>query len=204
MENTRRDSPPSLLIEHIDDALQLPLINLIRLIPLPLLQSLSNTKNNLQTSLHSSLGLVRDELDGVPKHLPALGMADDDPRDLSVDELRRSNFAGESSVGGSVAVLGGDLDGGLDFFGGLEEVQGGRGDDDLYERSLNCGYQHQSYMRIFNKHYLVRILLTGLAVQLGLVHPLDQIRDALDAPVHLEVASDEELPGLVDHLDIYI
>jgi hypothetical protein len=47
-------------------------------------------------------------------------------------------------------------------------------------------------------------VLTGLAVQLGLVHPLDQIRDALDAPVHLEVASDEELPGLVDHLDIYI
>lgn len=65
-------------------------------------------------------------------------MTDDDPRNLSVDELRRSNFAGESSVGGSVAVLGGDLDGGLDFFGGLEEVQGGRGDDDLYKRPLNC------------------------------------------------------------------
>jgi hypothetical protein len=137
VRNTR-DSPPSLLIEHIDDALQLPLINLIRLIPLPLLQSLSNTKNNLQTSLHSSLGLVRDELDGVPKHLPSLGVADDDPRDLSVDELSGGDLPGESSVGGSVAVLGGDLDGGLDFFGGLEEVQGGRGDDDLYKRPLNC------------------------------------------------------------------
>jgi hypothetical protein len=133
MENTGRDSPPSLLIEHIHNALQLLLVDLIRLIPLPLLERLSNTKNNLQTSLHSRLSLVRDKLDSIPKHLPSLGMTDDDPRDLSVDELRRGDLPGESSVGGGVAVLGGDLDGGLDLFGSLEEVQGGRGDDDLYK-----------------------------------------------------------------------
>lgn len=61
-------------------------------------------------------------------------------------------------------------------------------------------------MHFFSGKYSISEVqvLTGLAVQLGLVHPLDQIRDALDAPVHLEVASDEELPGLVDHLCVRV
>lgn len=61
-------------------------------------------------------------------------------------------------------------------------------------------------MQFFSGKYSISEVqvLTGLAVQLGLVHPFDQIRDALDAPVHLEVASDEELPGLVDHLCVRV
>lgn len=133
-------------------------------------------------------------------------MPDDDPGDLGVDQLGRGDLTGKGTVGRGVAVLGGDLDGRADLLGSLEEVQGGRCDDDLCKANSDVSRRTQVVVSacggpLHALTIMAREGLTGLAVQLGLVHPLDQVRHALDRTVHLEVASDEELPVFVDHLE---
>jgi len=144
----RPDSRPSLLVENIDNGLQLSLADLIGLVGLPLVQSLSDTENDLQSSLNSRLGLLSDKLVGVSEHLSSLGVSDDDPGDGSVLELSGGDLSSESSAFGGVAVLGGDLDGGLDLLRSGEEVKGGRSNDDL------CGMKqyHESARISSNTH----------------------------------------------------
>lgn len=58
-------------------------------------------------------------------------MTEDDPFDLCVDELGGGDFTGVGARVGGVAVLGGDLGGRTEGVLYLEEVDRGRGDDDL-------------------------------------------------------------------------
>ena len=58
-------------------------------------------------------------------------MAENDPRDTRVLELLGRNLASECAAVDEVRVLRRDLNGGLGGRKGKEEVQRGRGDDDL-------------------------------------------------------------------------
>ena len=138
----RPDSRPSLLVENIDNGLQLSLADLIGLVGLPLVQSLSDTENDLQSSLNSGLGLLSDKLVGVSEHLSSFRVSDDYPRDGGILELSGGDLSGEGTALGGVTVLSGDLDGGLDLLRSGEEVKSGGSNDDLYETSTLSSERH--------------------------------------------------------------
>lgn len=125
------DSLPSLLVEDVDNSLQLPLVNLGGLISLPLLQSLSNTEDDLQSSIHSGLGLVGNKLIGITEHRTTLRVSEDDPGDLGIDQLLGSDLSSVSTGRSGETVLSGDLVGMVQVGMNLEQVDGRRSNDDL-------------------------------------------------------------------------
>lgn len=85
-------------------------------------------------------------------------MTEDDPFDLSVDELRGRDFTRVCARVSGVAVLSGDLGRGAEGVLDLEEVDRGRGNDDLCERTLAASANGDNESR-----------LTSLAVEVGIV-----------------------------------
>jgi hypothetical protein len=81
-------------------------------------------------------------------------VAEQGPGDVRVLELGDGDLAGEGAVGLVEDVLGGDLDALAGVLAGEEEVEGGRGDDDL-----------------------------GVGVDLGVVELVDDVGDRLNGAV---------------------
>jgi hypothetical protein len=81
-------------------------------------------------------------------------VAEESPGDVRVLELGDGDLAGEGAVGLVEDVLGGDLDALARVLAGEEEVEGGRGDDDL-----------------------------GVGVDLGVVELVDNVGDRLNGAV---------------------
>jgi hypothetical protein len=126
-------SLPVLLLDGSGNSLKLALDNLVGDALLALLEGLADTGNDLEADGKGGLDLVSDDLVGVAEERAALRVAENDPGDTGVLDLLGRDLAGEGSRVDEVGVLGSDLDGGLGVREGLEEVDGGRGDDDLCE-----------------------------------------------------------------------
>jgi hypothetical protein len=160
------------------------------LVGLALLEGLADAEDDVDAAVESGLGLVGDESVALLQDDAALAVADQSPGNVGVLELRGGDLAGESAVGLVEDVLGGDLDALAGVLAGEEEVEGGRGDDDL-----------------------------GVGIDLGVVELVDDVGDRLNGAVpvggrksvswavclvslwllrgigsvHLEVTADEEL-----------
>jgi hypothetical protein len=113
------------------------------------LQALTNAENNTQSTINSSLGLARNELQKIscdrqprqkgrrtyiiilPQQNTTLTVSHNSPINLGILELLHAQFTGKSAVGLVVDVLRRHGDRGVGEFAGKCEVDGRRGDDDL-------------------------------------------------------------------------
>ena len=119
-----------------------------------LLKSLANAEDDVDAAVESSLGLVGDEGVGLLEDDAALAVAEEGPGDVGVLELGDGDLTGEGTVGLVEDVLGGNLNTLAGVLAGEEEVEGGRGDDDL-----------------------------GVGVDLGVVELVDNVGDRLNGAV---------------------
>lgn len=124
------------------------------LVGLTLLESLAAAENHADAAVDGSLGLVGDERVALLQDDAALAVAQEGPGDVGVLELLDGDLAGEGAVGLVEDVLRGDLDALAGVLAGEEEVEGGRGDDDL-----------------------------GVGVDLGVVELVDDVLDRLNGAV---------------------
>jgi hypothetical protein len=124
------------------------------LVGLALLEGLTAAENHADAAVDGSLGLAGDEVVGLLEDDTALAVAEESPGDVGVLELGDGDLAGEGAVGLVEDVLGGDLDALAGVLAGEEEVEGGRGDDDL-----------------------------GVGVDLGVVELVDNVGDRLNGAV---------------------
>lgn len=124
-------SLPVALANLLGNGLELALADLVGDALLTLLEGLADTGDDLEADGESGLDLVGDNLVRVAKEGAALRVAEDDPGDASVLDLLGGDLAGVGARVDSVRVLGSDLDGRLNVAGDVEEVDGGRSDDDL-------------------------------------------------------------------------
>jgi hypothetical protein len=132
-------------------------------------------------------------------------VADEGPGDAALLQLLSGDFASESAVGLVEDVLSGNFDALAEVLAREEEVERGRGDDNLCA-GISFLYSSQSALAVG--------IRTGILINLGLVEVIDDLGDRLDRPVpllsvrpavrvaitysstryvHLEVTSDEEL-----------
>lgn len=139
-----RYSLPVLLLDLAGDSLELPLNDLHGHVLLPLLERFTNTSDDAKSGLHGGPDLVGDKLVGVAEKSSSLRVAENDPVDVGILELLWGDFTGEGTLELGVGVLGGDLDRGLDRFLDLEEVDGRRGNDDLYTVSSSDHHQTEA------------------------------------------------------------
>jgi len=121
---------------------------------LALLEGLAAAQDDADAAVNGGLGLVGDEGVGLLEDDAALAVAEEGPGDVGVLELGDGDLAGEGAVGLVEDVLGGDLDALAGVLAGEEEVEGGRGDDDL-----------------------------GVGVDLGIVELVDNVGDRLNGAV---------------------
>lgn len=128
--------------------------NLHGLVGLALLEGLANAEDDVDAAVKGSLGLAGDEGVALLEDDTALAVADQGPGDVGVLELGSGDLAGEGTVGLVEDVLGGDLNALTSVLAGEEEVEGGRGDDDL-----------------------------GVGVDLGVVELVDDVLDRLNGAV---------------------
>jgi len=121
------------------------------------LERLSAAQNDAQATVKRSLGLAGDELEKnscvkiviflfaetpqhnthlvvLAQHSPPLTMPQHSPSDTAILELVDADLAGEGAIGPIEDVLRGDLEAGAQVLARQQQVQGGRGDDDL----CNC------------------------------------------------------------------
>ena len=98
---------------------------------LALLEGLTAAPDDADAVVGGVLGLGGDELVGLLEDGAALGVAQDGPVDLAVDELGDGQLAGEGTVGLVVDVLGGDANFGAEVLANKDQVDGAGGDDDL-------------------------------------------------------------------------
>lgn len=101
---------------------------------LALLEALAAAPDDADAVVGGVLCLGGDGLVGLGEEGAALRVAEDGPGDAGVLELADADLAGEGAVGLVEDVLGGDLDVLAKEVAGEEEVEGGRGDDDLCGR----------------------------------------------------------------------
>ncbi len=149
------DSLPGRLGNITSNSIQLPLYNFLGLVCLSLLQGFSNTGNNTQTSFNCRLDFFSDKLVGISKHGSSFGMTKNDPVDIGIFELVGRDFTSEGSRGGGEAVLGRDLGWGLELGLDVEEVDRGRGYDDLLQVSVKFArasfrMTHQSFRQAWH------------------------------------------------------
>ena len=123
-----------------------------------LLEGLADAEDDVDAAVDGSLGLLGDEVVGLLEDDTALGVADEGPGDVGVLELGDGDLAGEGTVGLVEDVLGGDLNALAGVLAGEEEVEGGRGDDDL-----------------------------SVGVDLGVVELVDDVLDRLNGAVPVRV-----------------
>jgi len=131
--------------------------NLHGLAGIALLEGLTAAQNDVDAAVNGSLGLVGDEGVGLLEDDTALAVAEEGPGDVGVLELLDGDLTGEGTVGLVEDVLGSDLDALAGVLAGEEEVEGGRGDDDL-----------------------------GVGVDLGVVEFVDDVLDRLNGAVPVE------------------
>ena len=105
--------------------------NLHGLVGLALLEGLTAAEDDADAAVNGGLGLVGDEGVGLLEDDAALAVAEEGPGDVGVLELGDGDLTGEGTVGLVEDVLGGDLNALAGVLAGEEEVEGGRGDDDL-------------------------------------------------------------------------
>jgi len=119
------------------------------------LERLSAAQNDAQATVKRSLGLASDELEKIlaskiviilwqkphnthlivlAQHSPPLAMPQHSPGNTAILELVDADLAGEGAIGPIEDVLRGDLEAGAQVLARQEQIQGGRGDDDL----CNC------------------------------------------------------------------
>jgi hypothetical protein len=97
------------------------------------LEGLAAAPDDLETVLGSVLGLGGDDLVRLANDGSALRVTEDGPVDLAVLELGDGDLASESAVGLVVDVLSGNLDVLAESLADNGEVEGRRGDNDLYK-----------------------------------------------------------------------
>lgn len=163
-------------------SLELAADDLDGLASLALLQALAAAPDDAQAVLGGVLGLGGDDLVGLVENGAALRVTQDGPCDVAVLELGDGDLAGEGAVGLVEDVLGGDLDLGTEVLTGEEQVDCGRGDDNLCAAMVS-----------------MHILLQDLEGPLDLVgtdEPTDGSREALLRLVTISLM-DEMVPFLV-------
>jgi hypothetical protein len=119
-----------------------------------LLEGLTAAEDDIDAAVDGSLGLVGDERVAFLQDDATLAVAEERPGDVGVLELGNGDLAGEGAVGLVEDVLGGDLNALASVLASEEEVEGGRGDDDL-----------------------------GVGVDLGVVELVDNVRNRLNGAV---------------------
>jgi hypothetical protein len=119
------------VLDLLGDGAELVGDDLDGLVGLSLLERLANAQNNTQTVVEGSLGLGSDKVVRLVEHDTALRVAGQGPGDVGLLELRGRDLTCEGSVGLVKDVLGGNLEAGAEVLAGEEEVEGGRGNDDL-------------------------------------------------------------------------
>mmetsp|Transcript_4521 Transcript_4521/g.8869 ORF Transcript_4521/g.8869 Transcript_4521/m.8869 type:complete len:263 (-) Transcript_4521:25-813(-) len=97
-------------LEDVLDLLQLRLAHVERLVGVALLERLADAVHDLKALGEGVLELGLEEVVILLEVLPALRVAEDDPRASNVLDLVRGELAGEGAVALEVAVLGGDGD----------------------------------------------------------------------------------------------
>jgi hypothetical protein len=95
--------PP--VFHFLEDCGELSLDNLDRLPTLSLFKSFPSAKNNLETSLESSLGLLCNQGIEIAEQCASLRVADDDPGNTGIFELGSADFSGECTRRLRIAVL---------------------------------------------------------------------------------------------------
>ena len=106
---------------------------------LALLERLAAAPDDAHAAVDGKLGLAGDQVVRLAQQGAALRVAQDGPVDVDILELRDADLAREGAVGLVVDVLGRDGDAGLlELLLGKLEVQGGRGDDNLWRREKLC------------------------------------------------------------------
>lgn len=148
------------VLDLLADGSELVDDNLHGLASVALLEGLTAAQDDVDAAVKGSLGLVGDEGVGLLEDDAALAVAEKGPGDVGVLELRNGDLAGEGTVGLVEDVLGSDLDALAGVLAGEEEVEGGRGDDDL-----------------------------GVGVDLGVVELVDNVLDRLNGAVPVRRAA---------------
>ena len=98
---------------------------------LTLLERLTAAQDHGQALVERSLRLGGDEIIRLGEDSAALRVSEKNPLDVGVLELLGRDLAGVGAIALVEDVLGGDLDLGAEGGLGEEEVERGRGDDDL-------------------------------------------------------------------------
>lgn len=96
------------------------------------LEGLAAAPDDLEAVLGGVLGLGGDDLIRLADDGSTLRVAEDSPVDIAILELGDGDLASESTVGLVVDVLGGNLDFLAESLADKGEVEGRRGDNDLY------------------------------------------------------------------------
>ena len=152
---------------------------------LALLEALAAAQDHAEAGGERGGRLGRDKLVALAEDGAALRVAEQDPLEPGVDELRRRDLAGVGAVALVVQVLGRDLDLGAQRRLREQQVQRRRRDNDLCGGSAAAGTVGGRGVARTN------VLLEGGGVQVG-----DDLLDGGDGAVGLEVASDEECASL--------
>lgn len=142
------------VLDLLGDGGELGNDNLHGLVGLALLEGLTAAEDDADAAVNGGLGLVGDEGVGLLEDDAALAVAEEGPGDVGVLELGDGDLTGEGTVGLVEDVLGGNLNTLAGVLAGEEEVEGGRGDDDL-----------------------------GVGVDLGVVELVDNVGDRLNGAV---------------------
>lgn len=96
-------------------------------------KALTAAPDNADAAVGRELGLGGDNGVGLAEEGASLGVAEDGPVDAGVLELRDADLAGVGTARLVVGVLGGYLDVLAEGVADEEEVEGGRGNDDLWK-----------------------------------------------------------------------
>ena len=130
-------SRPLLLLDDLDEGLGHLLADLGGLLPLSLVEGLSDAEDDLEALVERGLGSVGDSLGRVGEQGSSLRVSGQGVLDPGVDEHGGGDLSGEGSLVGRVHVLGRDVDGRLGILEGREvgrgrdEEHGRRGDNNL-------------------------------------------------------------------------
>lgn len=99
--------------DSVLDGVKLTLDDFDGLISFTFGQSFTETENNFQSEFKAIFDFFGNDGIGFTKMCSSLGMSQDDPLNVNILELFRSDFSSESTEGMHGAVLGGHIDVGL-------------------------------------------------------------------------------------------
>lgn len=120
------------VLDLVRDSLELLCDHTDGLALLPLLEALTTAQNHTQSSVERSLGLACNEGVVLLQDHTALRVAQNRPGNTAVLELVGRDLARKGTVGLVEDVLRGDFETFTEVLACEKEVEGRRGDDDLY------------------------------------------------------------------------